>query len=98
MIKYIKKWTVPSNSEREKIYIVALTETGEYQCSCPAWIFQRKKLYHGECWHIKDLKNHPEDFEEVSPEITGSIVEIAKVLGKREKKSEKEKSTIFLEF
>lgn len=52
---YVKQWNVESNSSRGKFYKVSLTENGEYQCSCPAWIYRRK-----ECSHIKMAKANPE--------------------------------------
>ena len=53
---YIRKWEVPSFTNPDKIYIVSLTKNGEYQCSCPQWIFRRK-----ECKHIKMIKEREID-------------------------------------
>ena len=102
-IKYKRKWIVPSTSrnfyvrdeDKKIIYIVAETEDGKFQCSCPAWIFQRKKLRNGECYHIQLVKHSPHEFEEVDPEITGSLLQIAKALGKKD--NVKKESSIYLE-
>lgn len=49
---WVKKWTVPSNTETGKEYIVSQDEDGNYGCSCPVWKFQRK-----ECKHIQYIRN-----------------------------------------
>jgi hypothetical protein len=51
MSKWIKRWTIPSNSEPGKEYVVSLAADGTYGCSCPAWKFRRL-----ECSHIQLVK------------------------------------------
>jgi len=58
---YIRKWEVPSFTNPDKIYTVSLTKNGEYQCSCPQWIFRRK-----ECKHIKMIRER-ENIEIIKP-------------------------------
>lgn len=48
--KWINKWPVLSNSSNRE-YIVALSEDGEWGCSCPAWKFRRQT-----CKHIKEIQ------------------------------------------
>ena len=51
---YSGKWSVPSSSEPNKTYTVSLTEDGDWECSCPQWIYRRR-----ECKHIQQVKNSP---------------------------------------
>jgi len=51
---YIRKWRVKSVSG-DKEYVVALTDKGEWQCSCPVWIYRRR-----ECHHIRCVKSTPD--------------------------------------
>lgn len=48
--KWVMRWSVPSSSDPTKSYTVAKTETGEWGCSCPRWIFHRKV-----CKHIQKI-------------------------------------------
>jgi hypothetical protein len=48
---YVQQWQIQSHSTPNKFYKVSLTENGEYQCSCPVWIFRRKQ-----CKHIEQVK------------------------------------------
>jgi len=52
--RYQKQWLVPSDTDSEKTYKVSLTLEGEYQCSCPRWIFSKPRK---DCKHIGDVKN-----------------------------------------
>jgi len=60
--EYIRKWLVSSRTTSGKKYVVSLTKDGEYECSCPVWIFTRK-----ECPHIQAVKKYeakqPTDLE-----------------------------------
>jgi len=51
---YSNKWDVRSHSDPSKFYTVSLTEDGQYECSCPQWIYRRR-----ECKHIQQVKNSP---------------------------------------
>jgi len=51
---YSQKWSVPSSSDPNKTYTVSLTADGEWECSCPQWIYRRQ-----ECKHIQRVKNSP---------------------------------------
>jgi len=53
-------------------YIVAETEEGEWQCSCPHWKFRRE-----ECGHIRKAKANPEKYE-ISKEHTQRTTETLK--------------------
>lgn len=57
-VKYVKKYTVPSDSVAGKEYLVSITEYGQYQCSCKHWTTR-----HVECKHILRVKENPEAFE-----------------------------------
>lgn len=55
---YKRKFIVPSSSKLGKKYLVSLTEYGEWQCSCPHWIYR-----HLECNHIRKVKENPSKYE-----------------------------------
>lgn len=48
--QWVKRWSVPSESNPSKSYVVAQNREGEFGCSCPVWIFRRK-----ECKHIRNV-------------------------------------------
>lgn len=48
---WVKKWDVPSTTNRSKAYIVAMNDQGGYGCSCPAWKFRRLQ-----CKHIQRIQ------------------------------------------
>lgn len=56
--EYIKKFIVPSRSTLGKTYLVSQTKFGQWQCSCPHWIFR-----HSECDHIRRVKANPSKYE-----------------------------------
>jgi len=60
---YSHKWTIPSSSDPSKSYTVSLTDDGQYECSCPQWIYRRR-----ECKHIQQVKDN----------LVGSIISSAK--------------------
>jgi len=66
--QYVKQWRVESNSTKGKFYKVSLTDQGEYECSCPAWIFRRKQ-----CSHIAHAKANP-DVAEIIQEMKPVII------------------------
>jgi len=51
---YSNQWTVPSRSSPGKFYKVSVTPNGEWECSCPQWLYRRNA---GDCKHIKQVKN-----------------------------------------
>lgn len=57
-VKYVKKYTVLSDSVAGKEYLVSITENGQWQCSCKHWITR-----HVECKHIIRVKQNPEAYE-----------------------------------
>ena len=57
-VKYLKKYTVSSESQAGKEYLVSITENGQWQCSCKHWTTR-----HVECKHIKKVKQNPEAYE-----------------------------------
>jgi len=51
-MRWIKKWEVPSESNKNVMYVVALSDKGTFGCSCPVWKFRRQ-----ECKHIESIKD-----------------------------------------
>ena len=51
---YSQKWSVPSSSDPNKTYTVSLTADGQWECSCPQWIYRRQ-----ECKHMQRIKKKP---------------------------------------
>ncbi|MEM2922240.1 MAG: hypothetical protein QXF26_08000 [Candidatus Bathyarchaeia archaeon] len=51
--KYADQWNVGSHSDPSKFYTVSLTVDGDYECSCPQWIYRRR-----ECKHIQEVKDN----------------------------------------
>jgi predicted nucleic acid-binding Zn finger protein len=49
------QFIVESFTQGDKKYKVTHYLDGTFGCSCPAWIFQRKKL--GDCKHIKAVQS-----------------------------------------
>lgn len=52
MPNWIRKWEVPSSSGKG-VWVVSLSDTGEYGCACPVWKYKREK-----CKHIIRLQNN----------------------------------------
>lgn len=48
--RYLEQWKVIGSKGDE--YKVSLTLDHAWQCACPRWIFNRKKLPDGKCKHI----------------------------------------------
>ena len=48
--RYPKQWTARGRTSSD-LYVISLTTTGAYQCSCPAWKFRREK-----CKHVQALE------------------------------------------
>lgn len=49
--EWVQKWTVMGTSGKD--YDVSKASDGSYGCTCPAWIFQRKKYGpRKDCQHI----------------------------------------------
>jgi hypothetical protein len=70
--RYIKKWKVRSQSNPNKFYTVSLTEKGEYECSCPEWIYRRRK-----CHHIAIVENNGGEEEPLQIEVVpGNVYEV----------------------
>lgn len=44
---YTAQYNVHSFTDPEKTYKVSQRADGGWECSCPAWIFQRKRLHNG---------------------------------------------------
>jgi hypothetical protein len=44
-MKYVRKFLVPSSVSKFH-YVVSLTSSGEWQCSCPRWKFSRERCKH----------------------------------------------------
>ena len=54
---YSNQWSVRSSSDPTKSYKVSLKSDGEYECSCPAWIYKRGEKR--DCKHIQQIKSSP---------------------------------------
>jgi len=52
-VQYVRQYKVESHSREGTFYKVSVTDSGEWQCSCPAWIFKRKQ-----CKHIQDAQEY----------------------------------------
>jgi len=44
--RWVKRWQVPSESDPDKTYTVAVDANGNYGCSCPVWKFRRLQCKH----------------------------------------------------
>lgn len=53
-MNWIKKWNVIGSTGNT--YVVALSDTGVWGCSCPRWKFRRE-----ECKHIIQIKHSVEN-------------------------------------
>ena len=53
--RYKQVFGVASHSNPDKDYVVVLTDKGEWQCSCPAWIFHTPRPT---CKHIKEAMRY----------------------------------------
>lgn len=60
---------IVSNRDPSKVYVITLNDNGDPHCTCPAFMFSRKKT----CKHIESLP--PETFSKPTP-----IVESAESL------------------
>jgi len=49
---WVERWSVPSKSNPNQVYIVARNAHGEFACSCPVWKFRRQT-----CKHIQQVQN-----------------------------------------
>jgi len=54
---YSNQWSVRSSSDPTKSYKVSLKSDGEYECSCPAWIYKRGEKR--DCKHIRQIQGSP---------------------------------------
>ena len=54
MDKWVKRWSVESDSNPSKSYTVAIDGEGNWGCSCPAWT--RSKQMRKDCKHIRRVK------------------------------------------
>jgi len=68
-----QRWEVPSDSQPDKKYVVSI-RNGEWQCSCPVWIYRRQ-----ECKHIRRMKAGEYDQKKLMIKGTPKYV-LAKVL------------------
>lgn len=65
---WIKKWDVPSTDGKRQ-YVVAVKDSGEYGCSCPAWKFRRKQ-----CKHIRRIQAQENaGFSSTKPDVKFNV-------------------------
>lgn len=48
-----KQWKIPSSSDPNKVYVVTLTGSGNWTCTCPQFTYRKKQ-----CKHIIDAKKN----------------------------------------
>ena len=54
-VNWVEFYEVQSERRPGVAYVVAKSRKGTWECSCPAWIYQRGQ--HGDCKHIRHLLN-----------------------------------------
>ena len=81
-MKWIKKWKVKSENSNN-VYVVSLSDKGEWGCSCPAWKFNRI-----ECKHIIRVKLNPERYKEIEDQLPKPEYVLARVEKPTYKKEE----------
>lgn len=54
--RWVKRWSVPSESKTDLVYTVAVDADGIFGCSCPSWTRNRKRLQHQKCKHIRQVE------------------------------------------
>lgn len=74
---WVNRWEVFSDSG--KSYIVAQKDNGEWGCSCPHWIHNRKKILDGKCKHIRFALDHIESDDYIDGLMDGYINDVAKM-------------------
>jgi hypothetical protein len=68
---YLQQWRLESFSSQRQgtYYTISLKSTGDFECGCPAWTFQRKRR--GECKHIGYVREHyAEEIEQLLNPVT----------------------------
>ena len=65
---YSAKYEINSFSDPTKIYIVSETTTGEWQCSCPVWIYRRRT-----CKHIENVQQYLQSLKKVKIPATPKV-------------------------
>lgn len=77
--EHTEAYAVPSESVRKFTYVVAVNATGEWACSCPAWVWSNPRR---NCKHIEQVlkwratqKNLP-SVEQDKPTNRFSAVEV----------------------
>jgi hypothetical protein len=81
--RYKQVFGVTSHSNQDKEYVVALSEKGEWSCSCPAWIYRSPRK---PCKHITEAMKSQVMQSAVSKSITpkaeAALVKVEKALSR----------------
>ena len=81
--RYKQVFGVTSHSNPEKEYTVALSDKGEWSCSCPAWIFHTPRK---PCKHITEvgkamaMQNLSTASKPITPKAEAALVKVEKAL------------------
>ena len=60
---YEQQWEIHSFTDPDKVYKVSLRTDGGWECSCPSWIFGRKRHEAGwVCKHITHVQANMQRF------------------------------------
>jgi len=73
---YVEVYRVPSDSIWNAAYMVAKTRTGEWNCSCPDWLFRRPE---GGCKHVYYVDLFKKE-NNILPVVTAAPLEMARFM------------------
>lgn len=82
--QYKQVFGVTSHSDPTKEYTVALSQKGEWSCSCPAWIYRTPRK---PCKHITEVgkmlaMQNMTAAKPITPEVTAKLVKVEKILNR----------------
>lgn len=82
--QYKQVFGVTSHSNPNKEYTVALSEKGEWSCSCPAWIFRSPRK---PCKHITEVgkalvMQNMTTTKPITPKAEAALVKVEKQLSR----------------
>ncbi len=83
--QYKQVFGVTSHSNPDKEYTVALSDKGEWSCSCPAWIYRSPRK---PCKHITEvgkalvMKNFLTQAKPITPQTEAALVTVEKQLNR----------------
>ncbi len=82
--QYKQVFSVTSNSSKDKEYTVALSDKGEWSCSCPAWIYRSPRK---PCKHITEVgkalaMQNMATAKPITPKTKSALVKVEKQLNR----------------